>query len=153
MSTAFLFMPELTPYRAYSTRSLNLPLYSSPVRAGFPSPADDYIDKYLDLNDYLVPHPAATFFVKAEGGASLPGGIQQGDLLIVDRSLTATHRDIIIASIAGDLSIKRLYKKNGLIKLTTDNITLPPITITGNLDLVIWGVVRHIIHTPKKCIN
>ncbi|ARH01066.1 LexA family protein [Legionella micdadei] len=124
-----------------------LPIYSSSVRAGFPSPADDYIEDFLDLNEYLINHPAATFIVKASGDSMTDVGIQSGDLLIVDRSLEATHGKIVIAAVNGELTVKRLYKLKGCVKLLPANNKYPAIDITDEQDLVIWGVVKHVIHT------
>ncbi len=123
-----------------------LPLYASTVRAGFPSPADDYIDCKLDLNTHLIQHPAATFFVKASGDSMKNAGIQSGDMLIVDRSLEASHGRIVIAAIDGELTVKRLSRQDNLVQLLPENPAYSPITITGEENLVIWGVVTHVIH-------
>ncbi len=122
------------------------PLYSSRVQAGFPSPADDYIEAHLDLNEHLIKHPAATFFVKAEGDSMIGAHIQSGDLLIVDRSLTPTHGKIVIAAIQGELTVKRLYQQQGKVQLIPENPNYPIIDVTESSELVIWGVVTHIIH-------
>lgn len=129
--------------------SINIPLYVSHVRAGFPSPADDYIESYLDLNTHLIQHPAATFFVIAKGDSMIDAGIRTGDMLIVDRSLEANYGKIIIAAIDGELTVKRLIQQNGRILLKPENKQYPLIDITNKLDIVIWGVVTHIIHTAK----
>jgi len=126
-----------------------VPLYGSSVRAGFPSPADDYIESMLDLNTYLIKHPAATFIVKASGDSMNGAGIQSGDLLIVDRSLEAVHGKIVIAAVNGDLTVKRLFKQNGIIKLMAENPDYPPIDITATEEVVIWGVVTHVIHNAN----
>lgn len=127
------------------------PLYISRVQAGFPSPADDYIEAQLDLNEYLIKHPAATFFVRAEGQSMIGANIQSGDLLIVDRSLSPTHGKIVIAAIQGELTVKRLYQQNGKIQLHPENPEFPIIDISEHSELVIWGVVTHIIHTADVC--
>lgn len=123
------------------------PLYSSHVRAGFPSPADDYIESYLNLNTHLIKHPAATFFVTASGDSMTGAGIQSGDMLIVDKSLTATHGKIVIAAIDGELTVKRLSRQMGRVQLLPENDQYKPIDITDEHDLVIWGVVTHVIHS------
>ncbi len=123
-----------------------LPLYSSTVRAGFPSPADDYIERKLDLNTHLIKHPAATFFVKAAGDSMINAGIQSGDMLVVDRSLEATHGRVVIAAINGELTVKRLSRQHNQVKLLAENPAYAPIDITDEQDLVIWGVVTHVIH-------
>jgi DNA polymerase V len=123
-----------------------LPLYSSKVQAGFPSPGDDYIERHLDLNQHLVKHPAATFIVTATGDSMTDAGIHSGDMLIVDKSLEAQHGKIIIAALNGELTVKRLYKLNGRLQLLPANPKYKPIDITADHDLVIWGVVTHVIH-------
>lgn len=124
----------------------SLPLYGSSVQAGFPSPADDYIDAHLDLNTHLIKHPAATFFVTASGDSMIGAGIASGDMLVVDRSLEATHGKIVIAALNGELTVKRLSRHGGKVQLVPENNRYKPIDITGDEELVIWGVVTHVIH-------
>lgn len=126
--------------------SCALPLYSSTVRAGFPSPADDHIESFLDLNSHLIKHPAATFFVIASGDSMQNAGIQSGDLLIVDKSLEATHGKIVIAAIDGELTVKRLSRLANRVQLLPENEGYQAIDITNEQELVIWGVVTHVIH-------
>lgn len=123
------------------------PLYSSHVQAGFPSPADDYIETHLNLNTHLIKHPAATFFVIANGDSMTDAGIRSGDMLIVDKSIAATHGKIVIAAIDGELTVKRLSQRNGRIQLLPENQQFQPIDITSEQEVVIWGVVIHVIHT------
>jgi DNA polymerase V len=123
-----------------------LPLYASKVRAGFPSPADDYIEMHLDLNSHLIKHPAATFFVIASGDSMSGAGIASGDMLVVDKSLEATHGKIVIAALNGELTVKRLSRTGGKVRLLPENKHYEPIEITDEEDLVIWGVVTHVIH-------
>ena len=126
-----------------------IPLYSSHVRAGFPSPASDYIEAHLDLNTHLIPHPAATFFVIAKGDSMRDAGIQSGDMLIVDKSISPGRGKIVIAAIQGELTVKRLVHQNQRILLWPENPQYPAIDITDEQDLVILGVVTHVIHTAK----
>ena len=128
-------------------RSFKQPLYGCKVRAGFPSPADDYIESYLDLNSHLIAHPAATFFVRAAGDSMMKVGIFDGDLLVVDRSIEATHGRIVIAAVNGDLTVKRLSLHAGCTQLLPENDGYMPLMITEELDLVIWGVVIHTIRS------
>jgi len=128
------------------TLGFKLPLYGSQVEAGFPSPADDYIESLLDLNEYLVKHPAATFLVRAKGESMLHAGIHPGDILVVDRSLEARHGKIVIAAVNGELTVKRLYMKDGVVKLQPENPSFPDIIITEALDTMVWGVVTNVIH-------
>lgn len=140
-------LSQLELVKAFLAKGTQLcPLYSSRVQAGFPSPADDYIEAHLDLNEHLIKHPAATFFVKAEGDSMIGAHIQSGDLLIVDRSLTPSHGKIVIAAIQGELTVKRLYQQKGKVQLIPENPNYPIIDISENSELVIWGVVTHIIH-------
>jgi DNA polymerase V len=127
--------------------SYKIPLYGCTVRAGFPSPADDYIESYLDLNSHLISHPASTFFVRASGDSMIKAGIADGDLLIVDRSIEPTHGRIVIAAVNGELTVKRLSLNTGQTQLLPENDHYPPITITEELELVIWGVVIHNIRS------
>lgn len=124
-----------------------LPLYACSVRAGFPSPADDYIERHLDLNHHLVKHPASTFFVTASGDSMIGAGIASGDMLVVDRSLDAVHGKIVIAAVNGELTVKRLSRSNGRLQLLPENDAYQPIDLGREDDLVIWGVVTHVIHT------
>lgn len=123
-----------------------LPLYASKVQAGFPSPADDYMEGMIDLNAHLIKHPAATFFVRVAGESMLGAGIHEDDILVVDRSLTPVHDKIVIAVVDGELTVKRLYKKAGEVKLIPENPDFTPIDITPETDFSIWGVVTNVIH-------
>lgn len=125
-----------------------IPLYSSKVPAGFPAPGDDYIERYLDLNQQFIKHPAATFMVVASGDSMTGAGIKNGDLLIVDKSLEAKHGKIVIAAIDGELTVKRLSKIGERLQLLPENPAYKPLDITDTHELVIWGVVIHVIHTP-----
>ena len=127
---------------------LELPLFLSSIQAGFPSPADDYFDNKLDLNDYLVKKPASTYFVKVTGDSMTGAGIFSGDILVVDRSIQADDNKIVIAMIDGEFLVKRLKKHNGKIYLISENSKYPPLEVTEN-DLTIWGVVTYTIHKPK----
>ena len=124
-----------------------LPLYSSRVRAGFPSPADDHVDTRLDLNDYIVKHPAATFFVRVAGDSMVNAGIFEQDLLVVDRSLQAASGRIVIAVVNQELTVKRFQKTKTGCELVAENPAYPPIVIKAGDELHIWGVVTHVIHS------
>ncbi len=124
-----------------------LPLYSARVAAGFPSPADDYIEGKLDLNEHLVKHPAATFFVRVEGDSMIGAGIHSGDILVVDRSLKPCHGKIVIAVLDGELTVKRLEQRKGILRLLPENKSYPIVEITDAMDFMIWGVVTNVIHS------
>ena len=124
-----------------------LPLFLSPVRAGFPSPADDFIDLPLDLNEHLIQHPAATFCVRAQGDSMINAGIFPGSILIVDRSLEAHQNSIIVAVLEGDFTVKRYRKLADRIILVAENPKYRPIEIRSEQDFEVWGVVVHAIRT------
>ena len=126
--------------------SSELPLFASPISAGFPSPADDYVEKKLDLNDHLVRNRQATFFLRVRGDSMIGAGIHNGDLLIVDRSLTAVHKKIVVAIVQGELLVKRLLRANNKVFLAAENPNYPSIEVTPELGFEIWGVVTNVIH-------
>ncbi len=128
-------------------QSYFLPLYQSAVAAGFPSPADSEMEGKLDLNDLLIKHPAATFFVRVSGCSMIKAGIHHNDILVVDRSLEPLSGKIVIAAVNGELTVKRLLKEGSGIQLVAENEDYPPIDITEGMDLYIWGVVTNVIHT------
>jgi DNA polymerase V len=125
-----------------------LPLFTHSVPAGFPSPADDYLDRSLDLNTHLIKHPAATYLARAKGDSMEGCGIFDGDLLIVDRSIEAQHGQIIIAALDGQLTCKILDTKQQSLISANKNYT--PIHLSEFSDLIIEGVVIHSIrhHIP-----
>ena len=129
-----------------SVKGYKLPLYASTVQAGFPSPADDYIEQQLDLNQHLIKHPTATFFVRAAGNSMVGAGIHSGDILIVDRSLNPKSGKIVIAAIDGQLTVKRLSKTSKGLYLKAENDQYQAIKINDASDVVIWGVVTSVIH-------
>jgi DNA polymerase V len=129
-----------------NTKELLVPIFASRVQAGFPSPADDHLEDTLDLNTHLIHHKEATFFVKAQGDSMLGAGIHQGDILIVDRSLTAKSGKIVIAVVDGEFTVKRLHKYKGNVTLKAENPEFEDIKINGTSELIIWGVVTSVIH-------
>jgi DNA polymerase V len=129
--------------------ALKLPLFGHRIRAGFPSPADDYVEAWLDLNEHLIEHKEATFFVQATGDSMIGAGIQEGTLLVVDRALEAHHNDIVIAVVDGELTVKRLEKRRGKIRLIAENPVYAPIEFKDGQELMVWGVVTSIIQKLK----
>src|SRR5665811_932874 len=127
-------------------RVLPLPLFSGKVAAGFPSPADDYVEKNLDLNELLVQKPSATFFVRAQGESMLGASLHPNDILVVDRSIEPVPGKIVICALNGELTVKRLERNNEQWQLKADNHAYPDIVIYEALELVIWGVVTSVIH-------
>ncbi len=136
----------LSEVRVPRNSSVYLNLYSSRVQAGFPSPADDYVEKTLDLNDYLINHPTATFFVCVSGDSMIGAGIHHQDILVVDRSLQPKDRDIVIAALNGELTVKRLKVGEAGYILRPENPDYPEIPIHDEIDCCIWGVVTSVIH-------
>ena len=132
--------PSKRPQVSNITR-LEIPLFSSTVAAGFPSPAEDHVEDTLDLNEYMVQRPDSTFMLRVEGESMKNAGIMPNDILVVDRSLKATHKKIVIAAIDGELTVKRLYHRDGLVKLLPENPAYPEIELESEADLLIWGVV------------
>ena len=135
-----------------SSSTIKIPLVTSNVPAGFPSPADDYIEDVIDLNKHLVNYPSATFFVKVKGDSMEGANINDGDILIVDRSLKAKSGSIVIAVVDGELTVKRLKQlskgSSKEIFLVPENNNYPDIAITSDR-FEVWGVVSYIIHKAK----
>ena len=125
---------------------MKIRLYLNSVCAGFPSPASDYLEGEIDLNRYLIKNPLATFIVKSQGNCMLQAGIHSGDLLIVDRSIKPKNNSIIVASIYGDLTVKRILISGKRRLLTSDNKDYDNLKINNESDIFIWGVVTKVIH-------
>ena len=121
-------------------------LFLSSVNAGFPSPATDYESDALDLNEHLIAHRESTFFLRAKGHSMIGAGIFDGDLLVVDRSITPTHRRIVIAVVDGEFTVKRLFKRGGKIRLLAENPDFAPIEFLDGPELLVWGVVTNVVH-------
>ncbi len=130
-----LFLP------AQAAESARLPMYSHRVAAGFPSPADDHVEARLSLDEHLISHREATFFVRAIGNSMIQAGIFDGDLLVVDRSVTPVHGHIVIAVIDGELTVKRLHQRDGITMLKAENPRYRDILLKEEQELRIWGVV------------
>jgi SOS-response transcriptional repressors (RecA-mediated autopeptidases) len=126
-----------------------LPLVGAKVAAGFPSPAEDHVDRALDLNEHLIAHPAATFFVRVAGDSMRDAGIVEGDILIVDRSLTPQDRQIVVAQLDGEFCVKRLRRQGGRVWLESENPEYPRVELTEGQQLEIWGTVTFIIHKAR----
>jgi DNA polymerase V len=120
------------------------------IPAGFPSPADDYIDRNLDLNEYLVRRPAATFFIRVSGDSMTGAGIFSGDILVVDRAEEAGSNSIVIAEVNGELTVKRLVRQAGALYLYPENPAYRPMRVTEAMGFTIWGGVMHVIHSLKS---
>ena len=120
---------------------VTFPLFSDLVQCGFPSPAADYVEQRIDLNQLLIQHPSATYFVK-------DGGISDGDLLIVDSAITASHGDIVIAAVDGEFTVKKLQLRP-TVQLIPMNSAYSPITISSEDTLDVFGVVIHVVKAMR----
>ena len=141
---------HLKPVRlAENPSAFKVPLFGHTIRAGFPSPADDYVADTLDLNDHLMPRKEASFLLKAKGDSMIGVGIHDGDILIIDRSITASHGCVVIATVDGQFTVKTLEKKRGKIRLLPANPEFQPIEFKDEQELQIWGVVTNVVHNLK----
>lgn len=120
---------------------LVLPMPESHVRAGFPSPAEDFAVNRLDLTKILVPHPQATFLLRVSGASMRDVGIDEGDLLVVDRAIKAAHGHVVVAVVDGDFTVKQLYLRGGRMRLKAANPTFPDIVPKDGQTIEVWGVV------------
>ena len=123
----------------------DFPLLAHRISAGFPSPAADYIEVGLDLNDYLVRNKPATFLFTVKGDSMSGASIEEGDKVIVDRALTPKHRDIVVAVVDGDYTLKRLFKHRGRVELRAENPAYQPIEFKDGSELLVWGVVVGVV--------
>ncbi|NWA59670.1 translesion error-prone DNA polymerase V autoproteolytic subunit [Pantoea sp. B9002] len=128
---------------------LEFPLFNDRVPCGFPSPAQDYIEQRLDLNDLLVSHPSSTYFIKVSGDSMIEGGINDGDMLVVDSSIKAEHGDIIVAALSGEFTVKQLMIKP-FLHLRPMNAAHAIIPITDPDQFEIFGIVKHSIKTMVR---
>lgn len=135
--------PKQEPTKLYT------PFFGHKIAAGFPSPADDYKQDSLDLNELLIKNPPATFFLEVMGESMLGAGIYPGDKLIVDRSIDPKHGDVVVAVIDSEHTVKTLYKRNHKIELRPENPNFPIITFKNGQELNIFGVVTHTIHKVR----
>ena len=135
----------ILPY--HDLKPMPLPLFSNTVSAGFPSPADDHMENRLDLNTHLIHNQETTFFLRVKGDSMTGAHIMEDDLLIVDRSLTPKHNDVVIAVVHSDITVKRLILgADKSITLKAENPDYDDIVILDPDNLMIWGVVTNVIH-------
>lgn len=136
---------NLKIYKPYFHEEMTLPVFVSSIQAGFPSPAEDYIEHELDLNQLLIQHPSATFFIRVEG-ESMKGMIHSGDILVVDRAIQPTNGKIVVAVLNGEFTVKRFIHEGEKPLLVPENPDFPTIVIEESEDFYIWGVVTFVIH-------
>ncbi|MEE2003239.1 translesion error-prone DNA polymerase V autoproteolytic subunit [Alkalimonas sp. MEB108] len=130
-------------------KPVELPFFSCRVAAGFPSPAQDYVERMLDLNELCIQHPNATFFVRVEGDSMIDAGIHSNDVLVVDRSIDAVHGDIVVAEVSGEFTVKELCTKPYL-QLNPKNPAYQPIRLRSGDELNIFGVVTSVVRQMKR---
>lgn len=128
---------------------LFIPAFLSGIQAGFPSPAEDFMDKQLNINELVIKHPAATFFVRVEGESMQDANIYTDDILVVDRAVEASSGKIIIAVLNGEFTVKRFVINSEGTFLVPENPKYKSIKITPSSDFTIWGVVTYVIHKTK----
>jgi len=144
--------PHLTVLKpAIGAAPIHIPLFGCKVPAGFPSPADDYIEGRLSLDEHLISNKDATFFVRAKGNSMTGAGIFDGDLLVVDKSLDPSSGDIIIAIIDGDLTVKRFIRRGERVILKPENPRFKEIELQDGQELLVWGVVTSTVKKFNKC--
>lgn len=143
-------MHQSIQFPTIAKHPIRVSLFSHTVAAGFPSPADDYIEDRLSLDEHLIHHREATFFVRAKGNSMVGAGIFDGDLLIVDKSLNASSGDIVIAIVDGDLTVKRLILRGEQVILKPENYRFKEIEFKDGQELQIWGVVTSAVKTFHK---
>lgn len=136
---------KLSFLKPLSETEMELPLVEASVPAGFPSPADDYLEERLDLNKALIGNPGATFYARAKGDSMTLAGISDGDLLIIDKSKTPAHGSVVVCLIDGEFTVKRLEKHRHEFFLMPENIDFKPIKIKPENSVTIWGVVTYTI--------
>jgi DNA polymerase V len=136
---------SLELYSALSEFKLALPVISAGISAGFPSPAMDFIDLTIDMNKHLIKHPSATFYGRVKGVSMKDAGINDGDLLVIDKSINPSNDKIAVCYIDGDFTVKRIKIENDCIWLIPENEIYRPIKVTSDNDFIIWGIVTHVI--------
>ncbi|MBP3536223.1 MAG: translesion error-prone DNA polymerase V autoproteolytic subunit [Muribaculaceae bacterium] len=138
-----LFLPDTQTH-------VSLPYADGGIQAGFPSPAQDYISEYIDLNRELIQHPAATFYGRVSGDSMIEEGIEPGDLLVIDRSLEPADGDLAVCCLDGEFTLKRIHLVPGAIWLIPSNESFDPILVTPDNRFEIWGVVSHTIKNNRR---
>lgn len=141
---------DIEIFKPDTTTHVSLPCADGGIQAGFPSPAQDYINEYIDLNRVLVRHPAATFYGRVSGDSMIDEGIEPGDLLVIDRSLEPADGDLAVCCLDGEFTLKRIKLSPGAIWLIPSNETFDPILVTPDHRFEVWGVVTHTIKNNRR---
>ena len=133
-------------YQYVKNRGYKVPLYASKIPAGIPTTIEDHLEDTIDVNDLIIKDPDRTYLVRVSGNSMIDAGIREGDVLVVDSGKSPEHKDIVIASVDGELTVKRLYRQNGDIMLVPENSDYEPQLIKEGKELNVLGVVTFIIH-------
>lgn len=147
---AFALSLGRMPVALSTLTRISVPLVGRSVHAGFPSPADDFLEEMIDLNQVLIQNPTATFLWRVVGDCMVDVKIFPGDVVVVDRSRTPKHRSIVLAIIDGDPTLKRLNRRGGVMVLHNENAKLPAFTVADGIEVSIWGVVTATIRDLVK---
>ena len=134
-------------YSISTETKLELPFVDSGISAGFPSPADDFLDLSIDLNKELIKNPSSTFYGRVKGDSMINAGLNEGDLLIIDKSLEPTNNKIAVCFIEGEFTVKRIKIEKDIVWLIAENEKYAPIKVTKENDFLIWGIVTNVIKT------
>lgn len=137
-------------YATDVSSELRLPYADEGIQAGFPSPAQDYITEYIDLNRELIHHPASTFYGKVAGDSMIEEGIEPGDLLVIDRSLEPADGDLTVCCLDGEFTLKRIRLEHNRVWLIPSNEQFDPILVTPDHRFEVWGVVTHTIKNNRR---
>lgn len=132
-------------YGADVSTHLKLPFVANGISAGFPSPADDFLDINIDLNKHLIKNPSTTFYGRVRGDSMIDAGIHDGDLLIIDKSLEPTNNKIAICFIDGEFTVKRIKIEKDVVWLVAENKDYKPIKVTKDNDFIVWGIVINVV--------
>lgn len=138
---------NLELFSADTTTAISLPLVDSGISAGFPSPADDFLDVSIDLNKEFIKNPSTTFYGRVKGDSMINAGLNNGDLLIIDKSLEPVNGKIAVCFIDGEFTVKRIKIEKDIIWLVAENEKYTPIKVTADNDFIIWGIVTTVIKT------
>lgn len=141
---------EIEFFSADTSIILDLPFVSGGISAGFPSPADDYLEDTIDLNREIIKNPSSTFYGRVKGVSMVDAGIFPKDILVIDKSLESKNEDIVICYIEGEFTLKRIRKDKTGIWLIPESSHYKPIQITEDMEFLIWGVVTHVIKSMRR---
>ena len=141
---------NLEIWRIDPVSEMPLPFADEGIRAGFPSPAQDYMEQAIDLNKELIKHPASTFFGRVVGDSMKDEGIEEGDVLIIDKSLEAIENDLVVCFIDGEFTLKRIRIEKNVIWLVPSNPEYSPIKVTADNDFLVWGVITYTIKKNRR---